>query len=151
MSPQVMISDRLRQILLVNGLVTLFYASDLFLFNTWLAGILYQSGTSILGFPVATIIAELGIALAIFAVFLCVIARRRSTSRRMGWFIALADAGWVGLSALYAVVASSVLTDWGVAFVLAQASITAVFMVLEIRELRATRAQPDYSPDLIAG
>lgn len=151
MSSQATISDRLRRILLANGIVTLLYASDLFLFNNWLAGVLYQPDTQLLGFPMAMVIAELGIALALFAVFLCWISRRAGTSRRMGWFVAFADAGWVGLSVIYAVAASAVLTGWGVAFVLAQAAITAVFATLEIRELQASAPDSELQPDLIAG
>lgn len=102
----------------------------------WLAGFLLPAQSSLFGFPMATVMLELGIALTAYAGLLLVMSFRPAVSRGFVGFTVLADGAWVAgtLALLIAFVAAFSL--WGSVALLVVAVDTALIGALKWRALR---------------
>lgn len=103
----------------------------------WLAGFLLPETPALLGFPMATVMLEAGIGLALSAIVLLVIATRPSVSRLLAGLSAGIDAALAAGTVLLLAVAGSAFSRWGALALLIVAADTALIAWLKLRALRS--------------
>lgn len=100
----------------------------------WLAGFLLPAQPSLFGFPMSTVMLELGIALALYAGLLAFMSFR--VSRGFVAFTVLADGAWVVGTLALLLAFGSAFSLWGSIALLVVAADTALIGALKWRALR---------------
>jgi len=102
----------------------------------WLAGFLLPSQSQLFGFPMGTVMLELGILLTVYAGLLLAVSHRAALQRPVAAVSAIADAGWViGTLALLIAFGGS-FSLWGGVALLVVALDTGLMGLWKLRSLR---------------
>lgn len=102
----------------------------------WLARFLLPGTPSPFGFPMATVMLELGLALAAYALVLFVVSRKAPAHRGLLTVFTLADGAWVLGTVLLLGLFGASFSGWGMLALLAVALDTALLGFLKLRLLR---------------
>jgi hypothetical protein len=102
----------------------------------WLAGFLLPGQPSLLGFPMPTVMLELGIALALYAGLLLAMSFRPASPRGFVGFTVLADGAWVAGTFILLIAFGAAFSLWGSVALLVVAADTALIGALKWRALR---------------
>lgn len=103
----------------------------------WLAGFLLPDQPGILGFPMQTVMLEIGIALTAYAVLLFAMSFRAAVPRGFVAFTAIGDAAWVLGTIALLLAFGPAFSAWGAIALLVVAADTGLLGVLKARALRS--------------
>ncbi len=106
----------------------------------WLAGFLLPETPALSGFPIATVVMETGILLALSAAGLLFIATRPAVSRPLAWFSAGVDTALVVGTMLLLALAGGAFSLDGILALLVIAAATGLIAALKLRALRRAPA-----------